>query len=224
MFQDTLRRAASIGLLIVVSAVVPAAQAKKTARPPAVPAIRTEPADVACPAILGYGVRTKRQFCDVITGSNAAAGIMIRIPPHQGTATLTFDLHNRHTYSELQVKAGRAFARYVASTGVFLPEKNTLVTRAVIDSEFRTEKDLFDRVGGGAGPGGLKAVAPTGVESISVALPAGTENVSIIGERLITISADGTRTFSTPGLPIALVSNVAVEYRPLPLKKPAKKK
>lgn len=224
MFRDTLCRLAAVCLLLVVHAAVPAAQAKKAAKPPAAAAVRTEPADVACPAILGYGVRTKHQFCDVVTGSNAAAGIMIKIPPHQGTATLAFDLHNRHTYSEQQVKAGRAFARYVASTGLFLPDKNTLITRAVIDSEFRTENDLFDRVGGGAGPGGLKAVAPTGVESVSVVLPAGTENVSIIGERLTTITSDGTRTFSTPGLPIALVSNVTVEYRPLPARRTTKKK
>lgn len=196
--------------------------ARPDARPvaPAAQAVRTEPADVACPAILGYGVKTARQFCDVVNGSNAAAGIMIKIPPHRGTATLHFDLHNRHTYSEQQVRAGRAFARYIASTGVFLPD-NTLLRRAVIDSEFRTEADLFDRVGGGAGPAGLKAVAPTGIESISVELPAGTSNVSIIGERLTAMTYDGTRVFSAPGVPIAVISNVVVEYRPAPARKHA---
>ena len=43
---------------------------------------------------------------------------------------------------------------------------NTLISRAVVQSEFRTAADLVDRVGGGAGPGGVKAVAPTGTESI----------------------------------------------------------
>lgn len=183
-------------------------------------AVRTEPAEVTCPATLGHGVKTGRQFCDVVNSSNAAEGIIIKIPPHRGTAKLHFDLHNRHTYSEQQVRAGRAFARYTASTGVFLPD-NTLLRRAVIDSEFRTEADLFDRVGGGAGPAGLKAVAPTGVESISVELPAGTSSVSIIGERLTMMTIDGTRVFSAPGVPIAVISNVVVEYTPAPVRKRA---
>ena len=50
---------------------------------------------------------------------------------------------------------------------------NTLVDRAVVQSEFRTEKDLFDRIGGGAGPGGVKAVAPSGDEFITIELPDG---------------------------------------------------
>jgi len=220
--------AAGLALDPVDRAVGQAKAAKPPARPPAVQAVRVEPADVACPAVLGFGVTSKRQFCDVMTGSDVAAGIIIKIPPHQGEPILMFDLHNRHTYSEQQVKARRAFARYIASIGVFLPD-NTLVTRAVIDSEFRTERDLFDRVGGGAGPSGLKAVAPTGVESIAVVLPAGTTTVSIIGERVTAITLDGTRVFSTPGLPMAIVSQVMVEYRsqpsktPAPAKKPPKK-
>ena len=36
------------------------------------------------------------------------------IPPHTGTATLTFSLHNRHTYSEEEMKAGQGFAKYTA--------------------------------------------------------------------------------------------------------------
>ena len=43
---------------------------------------------------------------------------------------------------------------------------NTLISRAVVQNEFRTAADLVDRVSGGAGPGGVKAVAPTGIESI----------------------------------------------------------
>ncbi len=40
---------------------------------------------------------------------------------------------------------------------------NTLISRAVVESEFRTANDLVDRVGGGApAPAGSKAVAPTG--------------------------------------------------------------
>ena len=93
---------------------------------------------------------------------------------------MTFDLHNRHTYSEEQVKAGRAFARYTATIGV-LTMDNTLISRAVVQNEFRTAADLVDRVGGGAGPGGVKAVAPTGTESISIAIPDAEDEVSILG-------------------------------------------
>ncbi len=62
--------------------------------------------------------------------------ILIPLPPHQGPVTLTFDLHNRHTYSEEQVKANRAYARYTAVIGA-LTMDNTLISRAAIQSEFR---------------------------------------------------------------------------------------
>ena len=44
------------------------------------------------------------------------------------------------------------------------PAIGTPVGQAVVRGEFRTEKDLVERIGGGAGPGGAKAVAPTGAE------------------------------------------------------------
>ncbi len=103
---------------------------------------------------------------------------------------------------------------------------NTLIERAVIQNEFRTEKDLFDRIGGGAGPGGVKAVAPTGDEFITIVLPeAVTGQVSVLGEKLTVVRPDGTDNFSAPGRPIASISNVMLEYRPgpPPKKAPAKK-
>jgi hypothetical protein len=107
----------------------------------------------------------------VLTGRDPAAGVIISIPPHKGNVTLTFDLHNRHTYSEEQMKDKRAaFARYTAVIGV-LTADNTLVSRAVVQNEFRSAKDLVDRISGGAGPAGVKAVAPTGAESITIAIP-----------------------------------------------------
>lgn len=56
---------------------------------------RTEPAMFTCPSLLGDGVQTGRSFCDVLTGGDVAAGIIIELPRHRGTVTLTFDLHNR---------------------------------------------------------------------------------------------------------------------------------
>lgn len=193
----------------------------QTRRPPArkpaakpVP-LKTEPAQLQCPSILGAGIQTNRTYCDVLTGRTPAEGIVIPLPPHTGEVTLSFDLHNRHTYSEELVKANRGFRRYTATIGL-LTADNTLLSRAIIQNEFRTEKDLVERVGGGAGPGGVKAVAPTGTESIRMTIPAAEKSVSLLGEKLSVLRLDGTDNFSAPGRPIAIVSNVTIEYRPAP--------
>src|SRR5262245_1364747 len=120
------------------------------ARPPVV-ATETVAPEVVCPAPLGAGVATKRVYCDVLAGREPAGGVLIKLPPHRGPVTLTFDLHNRQTYSEEQVKANRAFSRYTAVIGV-LTMDNTLISRAAIQSEFRKAADLVERIGGGAGP------------------------------------------------------------------------
>jgi hypothetical protein len=130
---------------------------------------------------------------------------------------LIFDLHNRHTYSEEQEKAGKAFARYTATIGV-LTMNNDLISRAIVQNEFRTAADLFDRIGGGAGPGGVKAVAPTGVESIVVPIPQKVTEVSILGEKLEALRLDGREGYVMPGRPIATISNVMIEYRPAPVR------
>src|SRR5262249_52248817 len=127
-----------------------------------------------------------------------------------------------HTYSEEQVKAHRAFTRYTATVGL-LTMDNTLLSRAVVQNEFRTVSDLVDRVGGGAGPGGVKAVAPTGTESVSIEIPEGEAQVSLLGEKLTVDRMDGTATYTQSGRPIAVVSNLMLEYRPGPPPKPATK-
>jgi len=154
----------------------------------------------------------------VIAGREPTAGVLIKIPPHRGIATLTFDLHNLHLYSEEQVKAKKAFARYTATIGV-LTMDNTLVSRAAVMSEFRTASDFVDRVSGGAGPGGVKAVGPTGVEPIVIQVNEADQQVSLLGEKLTVENMMGPpTTFSQPGRPIAVVSNAMVEYRPAPPK------
>jgi hypothetical protein len=162
------------------------------------------------------------QYCEVLAGRDPAGGLLIRIPAHTGPATLTFNLHNLHLYSEEQVKARRAFARYTATIGV-LTMDNTLLSRAVVQNEFRTAADLVERVGGGAGPGGVKAVAPTGAEAISIAIPEGEDRVSLLGEKVTVETRDGTATYSQPGRPIAVVSNVMLEYKPPPPPKPTRR-
>ena len=218
----------AVGLVVAFLGGTVLAQARRAParRPaaPAQPAMRTEPAVFACPSLLGDGVRTRRPFCDVLTGRDPAAGIIIELPPHTGPVTLTFELHNRHTYSEELIKTNRAYRHYTATIGV-LTANNTLLTRAVVQNEFRTAADVVDRVSGGAGPGGVKAVAPTGTESISVEIPATEATVSILGEKLTVVRVDGTDTFSAPGRPVAIISNVMLQYRPAPARRaPARRR
>jgi hypothetical protein len=195
-----------------------------TKAPTTVPLTRIQ-AELKCVSELGTGVTTGRRFCDVLTGSDPKDGILVTIPPHRGPVTLSFELHNRHTYSAELVKTKEAYRKYTATIGV-LTMDNTLVDRAVVQSEFRTEKDLFDRIGGGAGPGGVKAVAPSGDEPIVMELPADVgEQVSLLGEKLSVMRPDGTDNFTSAGRPIASISNVMLEFRPgpPPKKAPAKK-
>jgi hypothetical protein len=216
-------RGASVALLIALCWIAPAdaqrgrAAGRRGAQPPPPPEPVTEPAMVECPSPLGAGVKTARAFCDVLTGRDPVEGIVITLPPHTGPVTLTFDLHNRHTYSEELITTNRAYRHYTATIGV-LTADNTLLARAVVQNEFRTPADLVDRVGGGAGPGGMKAVAPSGLEPIVVTIPAEEETVSILGEKLTVIRADAAApdTFTVPGRPIAVISNVMVQYRPAP--------
>jgi hypothetical protein len=219
-------RRVSASLLIVAAMATLDAQTAKP-RPPAAKApapapLTTIQAELQCPSDLGVGLKTKRRFCDVLTGRDPKGGILITVPPHRGEATLTFDLHNRHTYSEELIKTKMAFRQYTATIGV-LTMDNTLVDRAIIQSDFRSAADLFDRIEGGAGPGGVKAVAPAGSETITMVLPqdAG-DQVSILGESLKVKRPDGDDNFIAPGRPIATVSNVMLEYRPAP-RRPAPK-
>ncbi len=204
--------------------------AKAAAKPAPLPPRVAEPAKVTCPHVLGTGVSSRLQFCDVLTGRNPAEGILIRLPAHKGPLTLTFDLHNRHTYSEDQVKAGKGYANYTATIGV-LAMDGTLLARGVVRSEFRTAKDLHERIGGGAGPKGMKALAPVGVERISIDVPEEVNEVSLLGEKMTVLSQNGTETFTSLQRPIAVVSNLNVDYQPPPkppakpaAKPPAKKK
>ena len=212
-------RVAAIAVIVMVVSAALSAQARRTtparrAAPPPPPP-QTEPAVFDCPSLLGEGVKTKRTFCDVLTGRDPAEGIIITLPDHTGPVMLTFDLHNRHTYSEELIKTNRAYRKYTATIGV-LTMNNDLLSRAVVQNEFRTAADLVDRVGGGAGPGGMKAVAPTGSEPITIEIPEDQTSISILGEKLSVLRADGIDNFTAPGRPIAIISNVMLEYRPPP--------
>ena len=200
------------------------APTRTTKRAPEPPP-QTFQAEWQCASELGTGVTTGRRFCDVLTGNDPKQGVLITIPPHRGPVTMSFELHNRHTYSAELVKLKQAYRKYTATVGV-LSMDNTLVDRAVVLSEFRTEKDLFDRISGGAGPAGVKAVAPSGAEPIVIELPEDIgEQVSVLGEKLSVVRPGGVDNFTSPGRPIASISNVMLEFRPgpPPKKTPAKK-
>lgn len=209
-----------IALGIVVDAQSTKRPTQKNTPAPAAPT-RAE-AQVTCPSELGIGIKTRRRFCDVLTGRDPKEGVIVTIPPHRGPVTLSFELHNRHMYSEELIKAKKAFRQYTATIGV-LTMDNTLIDRAVIQSEFRTTADLVDRIEGGAGPAGVKAVAPAGSELVSLQLPEDVgEQVSILGEMLKVKRPEGDDNFTTPGRPIATISNLTLEYRPAPPRPAAK--
>lgn len=171
-----------------------------------------EAVDVRCPEVLGIGVETDLVFCDVLAQQDPALGVLVVLPPRRGEATLSFNLHNRQIYSADAVRRGRAYARYLAEVAVASPAGDVLARRYVLN-EFRTADDLFDRVAGGAGPEGIKAIAPTGVERVSVTVPADLEQVVIVGQTLELTGADGgVERIWSPGRPVAVISEVQLEY------------
>ena len=167
--------------------------------------------------MLGPGVQSGASYCFVLAGREPARGVTVTIPPHTGTATLSFTLHNRHTYSDEDVRARRGYASYTAVI-VVMTMSGAILDRGAVQSEFRTAKDLHERIAGGAGPGGVKAVAPLGSENVTVTIPADVNQVSLLGELLDATTAAGRET-ATPGRTVAIVSNVRVEYRPAPRKR-----
>ncbi|MGE0445185.1 MAG: hypothetical protein AB7P99_08145 [Vicinamibacterales bacterium] len=205
--------------LIAVAALVVFAAAGADAQRRGGAATRTEPAQIECQAPLGVGIESKRAYCDVLTGRNQEEGIQVIIPPHTGTVTLRFDLHNRHLYSEELVKSGRGYRQYTARIGV-LDDGNTLLSRFLIRTEFRSNADLVERVAADTGTG-VKAVAPTGIESLTLTLAANVDRVSILGENLTVVRPDSEipDSFTAPGRPIAVVSNITLEYRPGPARR-----
>jgi hypothetical protein len=170
-------------------------------------------AESTCAAQLGSGVKSQRPFCDVLIGSSPDESVGIAIPPYTGTATLQFDLHNRFTVPAIMVPGPLTFARHEALVSVIRPT-GAVIGKAAVVREFRDLTDLFDQIGGGSNPGGVKAVAPGQAESIRVVVPAGLASVGIVGTRLTVLTRMSQEVFDTPGRPVAIVSNVRVQYRP----------
>ncbi len=165
----------------------------------------------ACAADLGAGVSTGRSFCDVIIATKPADSIEIRVPPHRGAAKLLFDLHNRVAVPPDSRATPQTFSRSTAIVAVIGPKGE--IGRGATVSEFRKAADLFDRIGGGPS-GGPKTVAPGPASPVDVTIPAGVTSVGIVGVRLEVLTALGKQAYDTPGRPIAIMSNLRVEYTP----------
>ena len=174
---------------------------------------RIEPAEVRCPSVLGVGINTDLAFCDVLIQRDAGQGILVVLPSYRGDATISFNLHNRHTYSEEEERSGRAYAQYLASVAV-ATMAGDILTKGIVMSEFRSAFDLVDRVSGGAGPGGRKAIAPTGRERVFVTVAENIEQISIVGQGLEVRRSDSRDIFNSIGRPVAVISDVQVEYSP----------
>jgi hypothetical protein len=167
---------------------------------------------VKCASEVGQGVATSRLFCDVIVSDKAADSVVVTLPPHRGPARLMFDLHNRVAVPPATGLPAPTFARNTAVVAVIGPKGE--LGRGAAVSEFRTAADLYDRVAGSAA-GSVKAVAPGPPAPIEITIPAGVTSAGIVGRQLDTLTRLGKQTYETPGRPIAIVSNVRVEYTPL---------
>ena len=132
-----------------------------------------------------------------------------------------FDLHNRHTYSEEDMRAGHGFAKYTAVVAV-LSMKGDLLGRGAVQSEFRTAQDLYDRVSGGAGPGGVRRSRRSATSRSTSPSRPDVDVVSVLGEVLEATTIAGRET-ATPGRTVAIISNVRVEYRPAPPPRPRRR-
>jgi hypothetical protein len=173
--------------------------------------VRRTSSAVKCAADLGAGLKTKRQFCDVVIASSGDASVAMAIPPHTGTATLTFDLHNRFLVPVVTLDPSLAFSRHLAVIAV-VRSTGEPIEQAAVMREFRANDDLFDTIGGGGRPGGIKAVAPSEPEAVRITIPAGVTGIGIVGVRLDITTRAGKEAFDAPGRAIAIISNPRISY------------
>jgi hypothetical protein len=166
----------------------------------------------ACAFDLGTGARTKQRYCDVVVATTGAESVALPVPSRTGTASLLLDLHPR---VQLQPGVTNPVDAYVRSAAVVAVVRNDgrLIERAAVMYEYRTLTDLIDRLPG-TGPDGFKVVAPGKAEPVRVAIPAGVTSVGIVGVRVeYTTARVRYAVFDAPGRPVAIVSNMRIEYR-----------
>lgn len=210
-----LRAISVVSAMCLLTASVLSAAPEPQARKGKTPATKMSTSvDVTCPAELGKGVKSKREFCDLAISTDPTAGVVLRVPPHTGASTLLFDLHNRFPVSGTTLP----FANASALVAILNGNNGKIIERAAVAGELRKELDLFDRIAG-AGPGDNKTVAAGRAQSVKVTLPAAVTSVSIVGVRLEITTKDGRTEFTTPGRPVAIGSNFRIEYAPAAVRK-----
>jgi hypothetical protein len=203
----------ALSMAAAALAFVPIAASEQASGPLARPPGSAIATDADCAADLGTGDRSRRRFCDVVVAATGAESISVPIPPRRGPATLMIDLHNRFTVPAEDRPLAEAYRRHSAVVAVVGPD-GAVLARAAVAREFRTVQDLFDRLGGGGTPGGLKAAAPGQAESVRFEIPEGLASVGIVGVRLEELTWRGLEVFDAPGRPVAMASNLRVEYMP----------
>jgi len=197
-------------LAMVSAATMAAAQTRGAAKAP----VKKTSTQMTCAEDLGFGVASKRHFCDVVVASVAADSVSVPIPPHTGTATLMFDLHNRFTVPAGQLEPSQAFTRHTAVVAI-IRQTGEVIDRGAVSRDYRTTADLFDRIAGSGRSAAPKADAPGAPQPIKVTIPAGLTTIGIVGTRLEEWRAvSGRGAYDEPGRAIAIVSNVRVEYTP----------
>lgn len=199
----------AVVLLTFAAAASVGAWQSKGAKPPA----RRVSQAFTCASDLGSGVASKRRFCDVVIASAAARSVSVPIPARTGPATLMFDLHNRFTVPAAQTDLAAAFARHVAVASI-IRSTGDVIEQVAVSRDFRTAADLFDRIGGAARGDKPLTTAPGEPIAVRVSIPTGLTSVGIVGARLEETRAAGKAAYDTPGRPIAIVSNIRVEYTP----------
>jgi hypothetical protein len=209
-----MRWATIVGVLLIAGVVRGAAQGTTATGAPgrASQAARQGPS-VACAAELGTGIKTHRQFCDVLIATDKADSIAITIPDHRGTATLDFDLHNRYDLPAPGATAAQIYSEREALVAV-VGTGGKVIDHAAVRDEFRSLASLFDRLGGGTAAGGAKNVAPGPAQSVRITIPANITSVGVVGVRVTVTALAGTQVFDAPGRAIAIASNFRVEYTP----------
>jgi len=165
----------------------------------------------SCGANLGEGLKSHRAFCDLVVSTNPKDGVMMRVPPHTGEATLMFDLHNRYTIPPPGTSPAAMYAKHTAVV-VVRDQSGAEISKAAVSRELRTDVDIFDRVAGGVGPEGAIAVAPGRAEAITIRLAESVTAISVSGVSLEVMSMAEQGTFTTPGRPVAIGSNFRIEY------------
>jgi hypothetical protein len=211
-----MRWATLVGVLLIAGVVRGSAQGTTATGTPG-RASQAAPAkqgpSVSCAAELGTGVRTHRQFCDVLIAADKADSIAITIPDHRGTATLDFDLHNRYDLPAPGATPAQMYSEHEALVAV-VGTAGKVIDHAAVRDEFRSLASLYDRLGGGTAAGGSKNVAPGPAQAVKITIPANITSVGVVGVRVTVTALAGTQVFDAPGRAIAIASNFRVEYTP----------